>query len=152
MGLFDGGTGMARSTGGAREVAGGTSGGGAGISPLAIASGVLDTVGGIFSGATMGRFDYGKEGYTPEEAGQFAAQKAKAFTSGIPIAGGFLGGLTGLIASKIAQNKAEPIVENRQAKINAIEQYKMDKLKENRFFRNSDLFNEQNKNLFNPMS
>lgn len=142
MGMFNQGSARATPAGNGSGVGGGTSGGGAGISPLAIASGVLDTVGGLFSGATMGRFDYGKAGYTAEDAGQFAAQKARAFTSGIPIAGGFLGGIGGFIANKIAQNRAKPVVENRTAKINAIENYQLEKLKQDRLFRNADILNQ----------
>lgn len=139
--LFSGGIGGAAS-GIGKTAAGGAGGLSGGISPLSIISGAMDTAGGILKGINMGRFDYGKDNYSVEEAGQFGQQKAAAFGESIPLAGGLLGPLFGMIGKAVAEKRAEPIVQNRQEKMDAIAQFQRDKLKENRFFRNSDITNQ----------
>lgn len=125
-----------------RDVSGGKSAG-LGFGPLEIIQDAADTVGGFFDAASMGKFDYGQADYTAKDAGQFASQKAKAAVGGIPLVGGMLGGIFGLIGQKIAEKRAAPILENRDEKMNNLISYQKEKLRENRFFREQDLNTSQ---------
>lgn len=130
---------------------GGSGGGGmgsmlGGLNPMSIASGAIDGIAQIGSVLSKGNFDYGGD-YTMKQAQDFGQQRGAGIAGGImkavPIAGGILSPIAelfgGLIAKKIAENKAKPVLENREAKMDSLADFQKEKIKENRFFRESDL-------------
>jgi hypothetical protein len=109
--------------------------------PAMIAGAAANVIGTGFDAASMGPVDYGKIN-SVEEAGQWGAQRGKAIGKG---AFGIFGELFGgFIAQKLAEKRARPIIENREAKMNQIAQYQMDKLKDNAFLQNkvNGIFNQ----------
>ena len=132
---------------------GGGGGGGMKINPLQVAMGVAQSGVNIADAVMQPKFDYGQENYTAEQAGQAEGDRAKKIANAaggaIPVVGGLLGGIFGLIGQKIAQRKAEEkanfILGNRESHIKNLEEYQMDKIKNNAFLKSSDLY----KNMFN---
>lgn len=124
-----------------------------GISPLNMALGIANSGVGIAQAVMQPKFNYGQENYTVEQAGQAEGQRAsgiaKAAGSAIPVVGGVLGGIFGLIAQKIAQRKGEAranmVLGNRESHIKNLEDYQMNKIKDNNFLKSSDMY----KNMFN---
>lgn len=130
------------------------SGGGMGkINPLQMALGIANSGVGIAQAVMQPKFDYGQENYTAEQAGKMEGDRAsgiaKAAGSAIPVVGGVLGGIFGLIAQKIAERKGEAkanmILGNRESHIKNLEDYQMNKIKDNNFLKSSDMY----KNMFN---
>lgn len=130
---------------------GGSGGGGmgsmlGGLTPMGMASGAIDGIAQIGSVLSKGNFDYGGD-YTMKEAQDFGQQRGAGIAGGImkavPMVGGILSPIAelfgGLIAKKIAENKAKPVLENREAKMDSLADFQKEKIKENRFFRESDL-------------
>lgn len=123
------------------------------VNPLGIAMGIANSGINIAQAVMQPKFDYGQENYTAEQAGKAEGDRAsgiaKAAGGAIPVVGGVLGGLFGLIAQKIAQRrgeeKANMILGNRESHIKNLEDYQMNKIKENNFLKSSDLY----KNMFN---
>lgn len=147
MGLLDGLTGGNTSIGADGKGESGASGLTGAFSPLSLISGFLD--GGTQIGETLmkGNFDYGQANYSIKDAEAFGADKGKNIGQGIakaiPGVGGILAGPFGLIGQAIAQaiarKRAEPVIENREAKMNTLAEQQMEKIRDNRFFRESDL-------------
>lgn len=123
------------------------------INPLGIAMGVANSGINIAQAVMKPKFDFGQENYTAEQAGQAQGDRAsgiaKAAGGAIPVVGGVLGGIFGLIAQKIAQRKGEEranmVLGNRESHIKNLEDYQMNKIKENNFLKSSDMY----KNMFN---
>jgi len=129
-------------------------GGGMGkINPLSMAMNAASGALNIAQAVTAPKFDYGQANYTVQQAGQAEGERAKGIAnaagSAIPVVGGLLGGIFGMIGQKIAQNrgeaKARTILDNRQDHISNLEQFQMSKIKDNNFLKSSDLY----KNMFN---
>jgi len=147
MGFLDSISGGGSSMGADGKSVGGGGGMMGGLSPLGIASGVLDGGTQIAETLMKGNFDYGKANYTMADAKAFGAERGKGIGQGIasaiPIVGGMLKGPIGAIASAIssaiAAKKAAPVLENREAKMNTLAEEQMQKVRDNRFFRESDL-------------
>lgn len=130
------------------------SGGGLGkVNPLGIAMGIANSGVNIAQAVMQPKFNYGQENYTAEQAGQAEGDRAsgiaKAAGGAIPVVGGMLGGIFGLIAQKIAQRKGEAranmVLGNRESHIKNLEDYQMNKIKDNNFLKSSDMY----KNMFN---
>ena len=123
------------------------------INPLGIAMGVANSGINIAQAVMKPKFDFGQENYTAEQAGQAQGDRAsgiaKAAGGAIPVVGGVLGGIFGMIAQKIAQRKGEEranmVLGNRESHIKNLEDYQMNKIKENNFLKSSDMY----KNMFN---
>lgn len=143
-----------RALGGVGADGKGDSGGGLGkVNPLGIAMGVANSGVNIAQAVMKPKFDFGQENYTAEQAGQAEGDRAsgiaKAAGGAIPVVGGMLGGIFGLIAQKIAQRKGEAranmVLGNRESHIKNLEDYQMNKIKDNNFLKSSDMY----KNMFN---
>lgn len=123
------------------------------VNPLGIAMGVANSGINIAQAVMKPKFDFGQENYTAEQAGQAQGDRAsgiaKAAGGAIPVVGGMLGGIFGLIAQKIAQRRGEEranmVLGNRESHIKNLEDYQMNKIKENNFLKSSDMY----KNMFN---
>lgn len=134
-----------------QSLAGGEGGGGlggmlGGLTPMSIASGSIDGIAQIGKTLAQGNFNYGGD-YTMKQAQDFGYNRGSSIAGGImktiPVVGGILSPIAelfgGLIAKKIAERKAKPVLENREAKMDALADFKKEKIRENRFFRESDL-------------
>ena len=123
------------------------------VNPLGIAMGVANSGINIAQAVMKPKFDFGQENYTAEQAGQAQGDRAsgiaKAAGGAFPVVGGLLGGISALIAQKIAQRRGEEranmVLGNRESHIKNLEDYQMNKIKENNFLKSSDMY----KNMFN---
>ena len=127
-----------------------------GLDPMSIAKGGIDGIAQIGKVLSQGNFDYGGD-YTMKQAQDFGQQRGAGIAGGImktiPVAGGILSPIAelfgGLIAKKIAERKAKPVLENREAKMDSLADFQKEKIRENRFFRESDLEYGTDGNRFN---
>ena len=55
----------------------------------------------------------------------------------------------GFIAQKVAEAKAQKIIDHREAKMDSLADFQKEKIRENRFFRESDLEYGTDGNRFN---
>lgn len=116
------------------------------LNPMSIAKGGIDGIAQIGNVLSQGNFDYGGD-YTMKQAQDFGQQRGAGIAGGImktiPVVGGILSPIAelfgGLIAKKIAERKAKPVLENREAKMDSLADFQKEKIRENRFFRESDL-------------
>mgnify|MGYP006318781145 FL=1 len=116
--------------------------------PILMAAGAAaGAMGSAFDFASQGKFDYGQAGYTKEDAGVHAEKRGKNL--GLAIGGPVLGMLGGFIAQKVAEAKAQKIIDHREAKMDSLADFQKEKIKENRFFRESDLEYGTDGNRFN---
>lgn len=123
------------------------------INPVKAGIGAAEGIVNIAQAAMKPNFDYGQDNYTAQQAGQYQGDKAagiaKAAGSAIPVVGGLLGGVFGMIAQKIAQNRGEQkanfILGSRKTHQNNLEDFQMKKIQDNNFLKSSDLY----KNMFN---
>ena len=98
-----------------------------GLAPMSIAKGGIDGIAQIGKVLSQGNFDYGGD-YTMKQAQDFGQQRGAGIAGGImktiPVVGGILSPIAelfgGLIAKKIAENKAKPVLENREAKMDTL--------------------------------
>ena len=127
-----------------------------GLDPMSIAKGGIDGIAQIGTVLSQGNFDYGGD-YTMKQAQDFGQQRGAGIAGGImktiPVVGGILSPIAelfgGLIAKKIAERKAKPVLENREAKMDSLADFQKEKIRENRFFRESDLEYGTDGNRFN---
>lgn len=118
-----------------------------GLTPLGMIQGGIDGMTQIGETLMKGNFDYGQANYSIADAKKFGAERGKGIGEGIsksiPLVGKMLAGPFGMIgqaiAAKIAENRARPVIENREAKMDSLVDAQREKIRENRFFRESDL-------------
>jgi len=127
-----------------------------GLDPISIAKGGIDGIAQIGNVLSQGNFDYGGD-YTMKQAQDFGQQRGAGIAGGImktiPVVGKILSPVAelfgGLIAKKIAEKRAKPVLENREAKMDSLADFQKEKIRENRFFRESDLEYGTDGNRFN---
>jgi hypothetical protein len=127
---------------GSNAAEGGTSAAGllSGMNPLGMAANAASGIAQIGE-ALQNKFDYGGD-YTMQQAQDAGKSKGSAIAGGIassiPVFGKILGPIAnlfgGLIGKKIAENRAQPVLDNRDQRMDNLVAYQKEKMRENRFF------------------
>ena len=141
--------GMSGGIGGIQNLIGGGGGGGA----LGAIGSFADIGIGAATSSKGSAFDYTKDGYTVDDAvkaeGEAGYKSGSENLSKVPIVGGIVGGIMGMITKAMAEKQARisatEALNNKKSHMGELENYQMDKIKNNNFLKASDLY----KNMFN---